>query len=387
MYSGKYRIRVWVLLFLWVLIVAMIWVKPLSVQAAMKINDVLPGRAGPGDNLSSPEALKGMVTGKVVDPDKNVSNNGKAGVLVRFWKWGTDENPVKTTTNNDGIYQIELGNGNWIGCACGSPDGYEPLFWTATIRNGKVITFSEVNQISPKIIDKSHGQDYDEGRSVCFWGSGFGCSGKVVIEISGGSYVEVTEVDIINIAHPNPKIRERLCFTFPFINNESAHGWMIYVHGAMKSNSIPFDYRYAGERAPDGTQTLPEAGQGDIPEGLFEAVPEGRGTGLLDGNGGKIDISDTVDNQTGPDISGNDITPDPDVNIDQDSTSKPDVTLQPGMTQQTGPELQPSQNVDMQKQGVNREIQQNLQLNDLGPQQQQMPQGSRQQGGMVPNPK
>jgi len=226
------------------------------------ISGLGPDAGTPGVVTDEPEPstqtpLTGEVTGMVRDQDYN----RKADVLVRFWRTGNEATPIQVKTNQNGIYQLELGNGSWTGCACESPDGYTPLFWQVSVMDGKVVHFSETNQLAPVIASisietKSNNGLIQPGDLVILRGSGFGCSGKAIVELPGHLQVEVTDL--------RKHMDNEVAFFFPPIPKTSQpiilrHVDVLYAHGKMKSN--PFSYGTAFQQVMTEEDLKPGAGQ------------------------------------------------------------------------------------------------------------------------------
>lgn len=168
----------------------------------------------------------------------------QAGVPVRFWAVGGAGTPVEAATDAQGAYQLGLGDGSWRGAACGSPWGYEPLFWEVTVATGRVARFQEVSARAPAILGASPAGVWALGQTVTLTGSGFGCSGRVVIE-----FPQYRQVEVFSFRERGD---DRLVFDLPTPVYEKPPepapgtsylaGSLTYWHGPLGSQPLRFQY-------------------------------------------------------------------------------------------------------------------------------------------------
>lgn len=204
------------------------------------------GETGIETGPSTAATLTGEISGMV----KDTRGNGKGGIEVRFWKKGkSGSESIKTQTLSTGAYNLDLGEGEWIGCACGSAEGYNPLFWEATVRDSKVIAFSEITQLAPVIenikVEHEPDEPIQQGDMVILKGSGFGCSGRVIIELPDYIQVEVTDFS----KHTDNQV----AFSFPSLPQTILLRRIdvVYSHGGMKSNPISYEAPFQEAMSPE----------------------------------------------------------------------------------------------------------------------------------------
>ena len=226
---------------------------------------MLPAAAGEG----APRQVEGTVVRMGATPEP------AAGITVRFWRQGREADFVSTTTDSRGVYRITLPDGQWRGAACGSTRGYRPLFWEVTVADGVVTHFLENDRRAPVITGMSPARARP-GEPVTLTGSGFGCSGRLLLDIVPISVLNATpppvtlpdrqRVELSDFIHRDdgqvtftmPPL-PRLTFPGPmFLNLETGAtgganrvtitpgGTMTYVHGTQRSAPHP----YAAEAPP-----------------------------------------------------------------------------------------------------------------------------------------
>ncbi len=118
-----------------------------------------------------------------------------SGADVWFWPQkgeGVGE-PHVVKADGDGAYRVLLQDGLWTGRACGSAAGYRPAGWEVVVSGGQVTRFQELGRARVRIGSVAPDAVLRPGDAVTVAGSGFGCSGSVVIEFPLGRQVVVTE--------------------------------------------------------------------------------------------------------------------------------------------------------------------------------------------------
>jgi hypothetical protein len=218
------------------LIPAVIFAAVPAVQSSRgtSVNALSPGASAV---QSLPPPIAEDYAGKVSGIVTNSKDDAQANVLVQFWKKIGSSLSAATSTNTDntGRYEVQLSDGQWIGAACNSEIGFNPLFWEITVQDGKIQRFLESNLRAPVITYLSVGtqaRSMVEGDLVTIEGSGFGCSGKVIVDILGYGQFQVTRFDT--------RRDNLVVFYFPalpqgaFINTFN----VTYVHGGLRSNVV-----------------------------------------------------------------------------------------------------------------------------------------------------
>jgi hypothetical protein len=171
------------------------------------------------------------------------------GVEVRFWQPDYPDVYLTATTDDNGNYVIGLGEGVWVGEACGSGHGFYPAAWDLLIENEQLKTMQAVarKNIALEFLHPSNLVVQHE--SVTLRGSGFGCSGSLLFTYSNS-------VDRCDIARPvdyqhesirfddfNLRTDTELKFDMPELDsdrNVSKHvAFVHYEQGLNKSDRIP----------------------------------------------------------------------------------------------------------------------------------------------------
>lgn len=215
-----------------------------------------PGPSAPV--LPAPGSEPGVAASPTVPVAGTVRSGAapQAGVPVRFWA-AQGGAPVEAATDGQGAYRFELGDGSWRGAACGSPWGYEPLFWEVTVSAGRVARFQEVSARAPVILAASPSDVWSLGQTITLTGSGFGCSGRVVIEFPQHRQVVVVAFrergdDRLVFDLPSPVYEKP---PEPAPGTSYLEGSLTYWHGALGSQ--PLWFRYAAPQATGGTILSP----------------------------------------------------------------------------------------------------------------------------------
>ena len=167
------------------------------------------------------------------------------GVGVRFERRSDGRVAAVETgrTGSDGTYAIKLADGIWTGTACDSGLGYRPTLWRITVAGGRIVRFREVARSSPAIAGAQVRLSSDRGvvsagDAVTLTGSGFRCSGKVLVEVDGA-------VPVVQTAFTH-RDDGRVSFAFPPLR-PAADGLVVvrrvrftYVQGPNRSNTVEF---------------------------------------------------------------------------------------------------------------------------------------------------
>ncbi len=190
--------------------------------------------------MAAPLLITPVWAGEVSGLVRAANGQPAAGVTVRFWREGAPHKAIDTTTLSTGRYRLNLGDGIWHGAACDAPDGHTPLFWDATVENGRVTAFTAQNQRQP-VITASSPVTLQPGVPVTLTGSGFGCAGKVEIDTSAIAPYTVTQFISRNDG--------QVVFTLPTLLLEKTTGGpglIRYRHGHLVSPPLPFVFNGGG---------------------------------------------------------------------------------------------------------------------------------------------
>ena len=149
---------------------------------------------------------------------------------------------TQVTTDADGVYTAGLGEGVWIISACGSSEGFEPAYWRVRISQGDVEEFEAVGMEGVRI-DHYRGAlrgifYLNRNRTVTLKGSGFGCSGKVLLEMGDYGQREIREFEWVD--------EETIRFTIPLDlfdlagvpEGEGIGVSVFYINGRVRSNPV-----------------------------------------------------------------------------------------------------------------------------------------------------
>ncbi len=182
-------------------------------QAALKLFPADPkGATGSATTESGGGGQTGVwVSGTVRQADGAPA----AGVAVRVWRrggQGGDTAYREVQADDGGRYRVALPEGAWRIAPCGSPAGYLPAYWDVTVEQGRVVAFQQVDRPGPEIrsvVPSVIAQGFRGGERIVLEGEGFGCSGRVRVELEDGRAFEVTELE----EHTDERVR----FRFPEI--------------------------------------------------------------------------------------------------------------------------------------------------------------------------
>jgi len=224
---------------------------------------------------TEPAAQTPVARAEVSGRVQTAAGTPAAGVEVRFWPReaaGLGE-PKITTTDPEGVYVIELGDGTWVGSACG-PE-YLPGGWEVAVASGRVSRFQEAGRPVPSIrtVDVvASGPDGTPrlGDPVTLVGTGFGCSGRALVEYPGFVQVAATEFSrrddgAVGFALPPPPEQSP-----PLILREL---WFRYERGGLQSAPAVFRVQIAWQPQQPQLSTpsaLPASGSrtGALPPAL-----------------------------------------------------------------------------------------------------------------------
>ena len=149
--------------------------------------------------------------------------------------------PPPLITDVRGYYQLHLDDGNWLGYACGSQTGYQPLFWEVGIFDNVITSYKELSHVSPIIENvsvplpdtRNPSPSLNPGTEITVTGNWFGCSGKLLMEIDGRQE-EITRF----IIHQNKLLK----FTLPDFSSKGVSQVtdfrVIYISGDSRSNIV-----------------------------------------------------------------------------------------------------------------------------------------------------
>ncbi|MCF6219249.1 MAG: hypothetical protein L3J62_07925 [Gammaproteobacteria bacterium] len=125
---------------------------------------------------------------RVIGSDAQYTPSGlqpAAGVKVRFWQPDSPGIYYIAETDAQGNYLIGLGEGAWLGEACGSGIGFYPAAWQLSIVDEKLVSMQAITHKSIQL--NSLQQDLFERypqQTVTLTGSGFGCNGALLFTYS-----------------------------------------------------------------------------------------------------------------------------------------------------------------------------------------------------------
>ncbi|HSH69366.1 MAG TPA: hypothetical protein VK997_05570 [Deferrisomatales bacterium] len=185
---------------LWVtcagLALAGLWCGPGSQRVFAQVTVLGGGRGGPPAGApvvpyqTEPAAQAPAPRAEISGGVRTVAGTPAPGVEVRFWPREAEGlgEPKTATTDPSGVYRLELGDGTWVGSACG-PD-HLPGGWEVAVADGRVSRFQEAGRLAPEIRNVevvSSGADGTPrpGDRITLRGAGFGCSGRALVEFPG----------------------------------------------------------------------------------------------------------------------------------------------------------------------------------------------------------
>lgn len=186
-----------------------------------------------------------------------------AGVKVLFERINNVYS-IPLNTDSQGRYTVKLNNGEWLGYACDSPQGYSPLFWQVAIHDDLITSFNELQVMAPQInsmivyhqllmpnAQTNQLTHIPNGTTVTLTGKWFGCSGKVLLEIEGRQ-LEITTFTTRN--------NTRVEFTLPNLADL----------GLASATSFSLSYIRGSSRSASKNWSLPQpsamaAGLSDLP--------------------------------------------------------------------------------------------------------------------------
>ncbi|WP_025321118.1 carboxypeptidase-like regulatory domain-containing protein [Deferrisoma camini] len=207
------------------------------VLAVWSAQAAVPGlRAiGIGGNGSGGAQESGVwVSGTVRQADGSPA----AGVTVRVWRPGRPAGGGgyrEVQADKAGRYRVVLPEGAWRIAPCGSPAGYVPAYWDVTVEQGRVVSFLQVDRANPEIRATDPiglAQGFRGGERIVLEGEGFGCAGRVQVELEDGREFEVTEFE----EHSDGRIR----FRFPEIPGADPvdGAWFSFVVGPARAGPV-----------------------------------------------------------------------------------------------------------------------------------------------------
>ena len=189
-----------------------------------------------------------------------------AGVAVRVWRADRRagaEGYREVRADRAGRYRVALPDGAWRIVPCGSPAGYVPAYWDVTVEQGRVVGFQQVDRADPEIraVDLVGGDQGSGGQGwVVLEGEGFGCSGRVEVELEDGRSFEVTEFE----EHTDARIRFRVPEAPGGAGVHRARLW--FVVGPARAGPVQVERPRQGTvRGASGTETGTETGAGTEP--------------------------------------------------------------------------------------------------------------------------
>ncbi|NOY44881.1 MAG: carboxypeptidase regulatory-like domain-containing protein [Deltaproteobacteria bacterium] len=248
-----------------------------NAQAALLGFPTSPGR-GKGSHASGSSGAEETgvwVSGTV----RQVDGSPAAGVTV--WIWPSvrpaDGGGYREVRADElGRYRVALPEGTWRIAPCGSPAGYVPAYWDVTVEKGRVVAFLQVDRADPRIHRTDPvmtAQGFRGGEWIVLEGEGFGCSGRVWVELEDGQRIEVTDL----AEHTDERVR----FRFPKIQGTASvdGAWFSFVMGQARAG--PVWVGRAEAQSPQGTlreATAPEKDTGFQQIGggtLGEPLPAG----------------------------------------------------------------------------------------------------------------
>ncbi len=179
----------------------------------------------------------------------NSSLIAAVGVEVRFWQPDSPQQFLTAQTDENGNYMIGLGEGIWVGEACGSGQGFYPSAWNLLIENAKLKTMQAVTGKSIALDFLHPSNLVVQHDMVTLRGSGFGCNGSLVFTYSNS----VDRCDIpkpvdyqhesIRFDNFNVRTNSELQFEMPELDtdrNVTKHvAFVHYEQGHNKSDRIP----------------------------------------------------------------------------------------------------------------------------------------------------
>lgn len=189
------------------------------------------------------------VEGAVLNPERIP----KSMVSIAIKKLDNSESGTMLWRQSDanGMYSVRLGDGNWIVSACGSPSGYKPIYWKVVVSNGDILSYEAVDALRINIDHYEYsvtgpnvrsGYIYvDLDRKVTLVGSGFGCSGKVLIDFGALGSME-TGFRWLSDRKIALEIPSNVLDYVKEMNGgreiEPVTAYLIYVNGNQRSNPI-----------------------------------------------------------------------------------------------------------------------------------------------------
>ncbi len=216
----------------------------------------------PGDRDVQPSLMPSDLT--VIGSDAQYHPSGlqpAAGVTVRFWQPDSPGIYYITETDSQGHYLIGLGEGAWLGEACGSGIGFYPAAWQLAIVDEKLVTMQaitqksiQLNSLQPNLFNR-HPQ-----QTVTLTGSGFGCNGALVFTYSNAvDHCGITQPvaydqAVVRVSDFSYRSDTKLRFLMPALNPNSAVMRHIasvhYEQGGIRSQGVVIGERVM-ERLPD----------------------------------------------------------------------------------------------------------------------------------------
>ena len=248
-------------------IVSITFFGPLDVHAAINARgpsgpNIVPAPSPSTEEQQAP--LSDNVSGQILD------SQGKPAQVQVIFKNQTETQansifpgrvffpPLPLITDADGHYQLHLDDGEWIGYACGSQWGYQPLFWKVAIFNNIISSYEELSHIAPvieeikvSIPDIERNPSYlPPGTEISVTGNWFGCSGKVLLDVDGKQKEVTTFVNhqnrLVTFALPD--------FSDRGISQVKAFG-IVYVNGNSRSKFASWKLHPKPQLAQGGSST------------------------------------------------------------------------------------------------------------------------------------
>jgi len=212
------------------------------------------------------------------------------GVEVRFWQPDSPNLFLTAQTDESGNYSIGLGEGVWIGEACGSGNGFYPAAWNLSIENSKLKSMQAVAQKEIRIDIATPTDAARPGESLTLTGSGFGCNGQLrfiysnYVDIHGDTHaVEygIEDVIVSDFSSPLSRSNTNITFVMPRFDQPATVSknlaYVRYEQGNSVSNSIP----------------VAELGYAVIPQSVQDAIEE------IEAEGAEVDMSNLEDGDVG----------------------------------------------------------------------------------------
>lgn len=152
-----------------------------------------------------------------------------AGVKVRFWQPDSPGTYYIAETDEQGNYLIGLGEGVWLGEACGSGIGFYPAAWQLSIVDEKLVSMQAISQKSIQLnsLEQDLFDRYPQPQTVTLTGSGFGCNGALVFTYSnavdrcGDTQPVEYDQEVIRVREFNYRSDTELRFLMPKLHPSS----------------------------------------------------------------------------------------------------------------------------------------------------------------------